>query len=98
MCLAYRKAFMGTISNQWKSVADLRPALRVPVALLVGALLYYGFFPQSLVQIVTPGFRAYLTANNYLTGTQSSSHGAVRRPRILTQYEEDAPQGRGYLQ
>jgi len=48
------------------------------------------------VQIVTPGFRAYLTANNYLTGTQRCSHGAVRRPRILTQYEEDAPQGRGH--
>src|SRR6202162_5237228 len=34
MLRAYRKAFMGTISNQWKSVADLRPALRVPVTLL----------------------------------------------------------------
>jgi len=96
MLRAYRKTFMGTISDQWKAVTDLRPVLRVPVALLVGALLYFGFFPQALVQIVTPGFRAYLTANNYLTGTQRCSHGAARRPRILTQYEEDAPQGRGY--
>src|SRR5438094_547268 len=96
MLRAYRKAFMGTISEQWKQLVDLRPALRVPVTLLVGALLCFGFFPQALVQIVTPGFRAYLTANNYLTGTQRCSHGAARRPRILTQYEEDAPQGRGY--
>ena len=96
MLRAYRKTFMGTISDQWKHLVDLRPTLRVPVTLLVGALLCYGFFPQSLVQIVTPGFRAYLTANNYLTGTQSCSHGAVRRPRILRQYEEDAPQGRDY--
>src|SRR5436309_21059 len=96
MLRAYRKTFMGTISDQWKAVTDLRPVLREPVALLVGALLCFGFFPQALVQIVTPGFRAYLTANNYLTGTQRCSHGAARRPRILTQYEEDAPQGRGY--
>ena len=90
MLRAYRKAFMGTISEQWKQLVDLRPALRVPVTLLVGALLCCGFFPQALVQIVRPGFRAYLT------GTQRCSHGAVRRPRILTQYEENAPQGRGY--
>src|SRR2546425_1960077 len=96
MLRAYRKTFMGTINDQWRQLVDLRPALRVPVALLVGALLCFGFFPQALVQIVTPGFRAYLTANNYLTGTQRCSHGAVRRPRILTQYEEDAPQERGY--
>src|SRR5947209_6034922 len=96
MLRAYRKTFMGTVSEQWKQLVELRPNLRVPVALLVGALLCLGFFPQALVQLVTPGFRAYLTANNYLTGTQRYSHGAARRPRILTQYEEDAPQGRGY--
>ena len=90
MLRAYRKTFMGTISEQWKQLVDLRPTLRVPVTLLVGALLCCGFFPQALVQIVRPGFRAYLT------GTQRCSHGAVRRPRILTQYEENAPQGRGY--
>jgi NADH:ubiquinone oxidoreductase subunit 4 (subunit M) len=96
MLRAYRKTFMGTISDQWKHLADLRPTLRVPVTLLVGALLCYGFFPQSFVRVVAPKFRTYLTANNYLTGTQNCSHGAVRRPRILTQHEEDAPQGRGY--
>src|SRR5207248_376940 len=90
MLRAYRKTFMGTISEQWKQLVDLHPTLRVPVTLLVGALLCCGFFPQALVQIVRPGFRAYLT------GTQRCGHGAVRRPRILPQYEENAPQGRGY--
>src|SRR5436853_561230 len=51
MLRAYRKTFMGTVSDQWKQLVDLRPALRVPVALLVGALLCLGFFPQALVQI-----------------------------------------------
>src|SRR5216117_76996 len=63
MLRAYRKTFMGTIREQWKELVDLRPALRVPVALLVGALLCYGFFPQSFVRVVAPRFRTYLTAD-----------------------------------
>ena len=63
MLRAYRKAFMGTLAERWKDLVDLRPILRVPVTLLVGALLCYGFFPQSLVRIITPAFRPYLSAN-----------------------------------
>ena len=63
MLRAYRKAFMGTLAERWKNLVDLRPTLRVPVTLLVGALLCYGFFPQSFVRIITPAFRPYLSAN-----------------------------------
>jgi NADH-quinone oxidoreductase subunit M len=63
MLRAYRKAFMGTLAERWKNLVDLRPILRVPVALLAGALLCYGFFPQSFVRIITPAFRPYLSAN-----------------------------------
>src|SRR5437764_1796329 len=63
MLRAYRKAFMGTLAERWKDLIDLRPILRAPVALLVGALLCYGFFPQSFVRIITPAFRPYLSAN-----------------------------------
>jgi len=63
MLRAYRKTFMGTINEQWRQLVDLRPALRVPVTLLVGALLCFGFFPQSFVRMVTPTFRTYLTTN-----------------------------------
>src|SRR5712671_3221698 len=63
MLHAYRKTFMGTLSERWKEVVDLRPALRIPVVLVVGGLLCYGFFPQSLVHTVTPVLRTYLTAN-----------------------------------
>src|SRR5213079_1266973 len=61
MLRAYRKTFMGTIAEQWEKLPDLRPALRVPVTLLVAALLCYGFFPQSFVPLVTPMFRSYLS-------------------------------------
>src|SRR5213079_1387646 len=63
MLRAYRKTFMGTLAERWKDLIDLRPILRAPVALLVGALLCYGFFPQSFVRIITPAFRPYLSAN-----------------------------------
>jgi NADH-quinone oxidoreductase subunit M len=63
MLRAYRKTFMGTMSEQWKELVEVRPTLRVPVILLVGTLLCYGFFPQSFVRIVAPAFRTYVTAN-----------------------------------
>ena len=49
MLRAYRKTFMGTLGERWKGLVDLRPGLRVPVTLLVAALLCYGFFPQSFI-------------------------------------------------
>jgi NADH-quinone oxidoreductase subunit M len=81
MLRAYRKTFMGTMSERWKEIVDLRPALRVPVALVVGGLLCYGFFPQSFVRMVTPTFQTYLSANRSpLTNTQSCSHGRACPP------------------
>src|SRR5881398_706203 len=62
MLRAYRKTFMGTLAARWKDLVDLRPSLRVPVTLLVGAVLCYGFFPQSFVRIIAPAFRPYLSA------------------------------------
>ena len=63
MLRAYRKTFMGALNERWNGLVDLRPGLRVPVALLVGALLCYGFFPQSFVRMVAPAFHTYLSAN-----------------------------------
>jgi NADH-quinone oxidoreductase subunit M len=63
MLRAYRNTFMGAIADRRNNIVDLRPSLRVPVVLLVGALIFYGFFPQTLVRIITPAFRTYLTAN-----------------------------------
>jgi NADH-quinone oxidoreductase subunit M len=63
MLRAYRKTFMGTLTARWKDLVDLRPGLRVPVTLLVGAALCYGCFPQSFVRIIAPAFRPYLSAS-----------------------------------
>ncbi len=63
MLRAYRKTFMGPLSDRWKEIVDVRFSLRLPIVVLVGALLCYGFFPQSFVRMVTPAFRTYLAGN-----------------------------------
>jgi NADH-quinone oxidoreductase subunit M len=63
MLRAYRQTFMGTMAERWSNLVDLRTSLRVPVALLVAALLWYGFFPQTFVRFVTPAFKTYLSAD-----------------------------------
>jgi NADH:ubiquinone oxidoreductase subunit 4 (subunit M) len=93
MLRAYRKTFMGSILEQWSKLPDLKPGLRVPVALLVTALLWCGFFPQSLVRSVAPTFGSFLSAN---TDVQICSHGALRRLQTVAPRPEHAPHGRGY--
>jgi NADH-quinone oxidoreductase subunit M len=107
MLRAYRNTFMGTIREQWHKLPDLRPALRVPLTLLVAALLCYGFFPQALVRLVTPIFRSYLsTQKSDVPNLQSCSYGVVRPLGAMDVNRENAPpsfanttasrQGRGY--
>jgi hypothetical protein len=67
--------------------------LRLPVTLLVAALLCYGFFPQSFVRMVAPTFGNFLSAN---ADMQTCSHGAVRRPGAAAVTEGNAPQTRRY--
>jgi len=62
MLRAYRWTFMGTMNERWAKLVDLGTALRIPVALLIAGLIWFGFFPQMLVQMVTPAFRTYFTA------------------------------------
>jgi NADH:ubiquinone oxidoreductase subunit 4 (subunit M) len=96
MLRAYRKTFMGSLSERWKGVVDLRPALRIPVALVVMGLLCYGFFPQSFVQTVTPVLHTYVTTDRHRIDLDYCSHGAVRRSRVVSKDEENASQGRSY--
>jgi NADH-quinone oxidoreductase subunit M len=67
MLRAYRKVFMGALPERFhglKRLIDLRFSLRLPVTLLIAALLCYGFFPQSLVRMIIPTFRStYFSAN-----------------------------------
>ncbi len=62
MLRAYRAAFMGTTPERWAGLPDIGNKLRVPIVLLVAALLWIGFFPQTFVRVLTPTFQTYFTA------------------------------------
>jgi NADH-quinone oxidoreductase subunit M len=62
MLRAYRSIFMGAVRESFSGVPDLGRSLRVPIGLLVAMTLWFGFFPQTFVRIVTPTFKSYFTA------------------------------------
>jgi len=66
MLRAYGKAFMGPLTERWKELVDLRSGLRVPIALLVATLLWFGFYPQSFVRLLGPAFSNYFSARTDL--------------------------------
>ena len=63
MLRAYRAVFMGAMGESLRGVTDLRKNLRVPIALLVAMTIWFGFFPQSFVRLVTPTFKSYFAAS-----------------------------------
>jgi NADH:ubiquinone oxidoreductase subunit 5 (subunit L)/multisubunit Na+/H+ antiporter MnhA subunit len=78
MLRAYRNTFMGTIREQWQKLPDLRPALRVPITLLVAALLCFGFFPKIFVRNVAPTFGPHRSMNrSHFANMQRYCHGVV---------------------
>src|SRR6202011_3853514 len=62
MLRAYRAVFMGAVCESCRGITDLHRSLRVPIGLLVAMTIWFGFFPQSFVRLVTPTFKSYFTA------------------------------------
>jgi NADH:ubiquinone oxidoreductase subunit 4 (subunit M) len=93
MLRAYRITFMGSVREQWQKLPDLNPVLRLPVTLLVAALLWVGFCPQFFVRSVAPTFGTFLSTNS---NTQTCSEIAMRRLQTVKPGREHAPQKRGY--
>ncbi len=63
MLRAYRATFMGTMPERWAKLSDFGVGLRIPAALLIAALVAVGFFPQTVVNIISPAIRTYFTAS-----------------------------------
>ena len=57
MLRAYRATFLGTMKERWSGLPDLHRHLRLPLGILLAALLWFGFFPQELVRLLQPAFR-----------------------------------------
>jgi NADH:ubiquinone oxidoreductase subunit 4 (subunit M) len=62
MLRAYRAVFMGAMGESLRGVTDLGRSLRVPIGLLVAITIWFGFFPQTFVRMVTPTFKSYFAA------------------------------------
>jgi NADH-quinone oxidoreductase subunit M len=60
MLRAYRGIFFGERSQRWNGVQDISLSVGWPVVLLVAALLFFGFVPQIILQVIEPGFRLFL--------------------------------------
>jgi NADH-quinone oxidoreductase subunit M len=54
MLRAYRRVFMGPLPERWSRLPDLAGLPRVTAVLLIAVMLFFGFFPQLLVNLVTP--------------------------------------------
>ena len=54
MLRAYRRVFMGPLSDRWSRLTDLSGFPHAAIVILIGIMLFFGFFPQILVNLVTP--------------------------------------------
>ena len=52
MLRAYRKIFMGDLVSRWAGIGDI--TAKIPLALLIGALLVCGCYPQGFLRLVGP--------------------------------------------
>jgi NADH-quinone oxidoreductase subunit M len=62
MLRAYRAMFWGAMPERWNKLADFGPGLRIPVAILIAGLICVGFYPQMVVNLITPVIRTYFVA------------------------------------
>jgi NADH-quinone oxidoreductase subunit M len=63
MLRAYRATFMGSMPDRWAALPDLRRDLRWPMGLLIAALLWIGFFPQTFVRVLRPTLQSYTSVS-----------------------------------
>jgi NADH-quinone oxidoreductase subunit M len=54
MLRAYRKVFFGTMPDRWASLTDVDTLTRYAVVLLIIAMLVIGFYPQPILELITP--------------------------------------------
>ncbi len=58
MLRAYRAVFQGEIAKKWVDLKDVAFSLRMPISLLLAALLLGGFFPRVFLALLKPSVKA----------------------------------------
>ena len=59
MLRAYRAVFFGERPSRWQGLKDVPLSHSWPIGLLVAALLFFGFVPQTVLQAVEPALRLF---------------------------------------
>lgn len=54
MLRAYRQIFMGDLVSRWAGISDIGLTHKIPLILLIGALLASGLYPQGFLNLVGP--------------------------------------------
>ncbi|MEP6811332.1 MAG: proton-conducting transporter membrane subunit, partial [Chthoniobacterales bacterium] len=79
MLRAYRATFLGSLKEHWAGLPDLQNHMRLPLGLLLAALLWFGFFPQGLVRLLKPSFRNYFPETSQQTSSRPSLTEVAKR-------------------
>ena len=75
MLRAYRKTFMGTLSDRWKEIVDLRFSLRLPIVVLLARSFATDSFRNLLCKRSRLSFATYLTEQHRPSAsTQRGGH------------------------
>jgi len=86
---AIKNVWYGDMPERWKDLKDAKtPLQRAPYVLLVSVLLFFGFFPQTMLTVIQQGTAPLLER---LPG-QERQAAAVDRPALI---HEDAPSDEG---
>lgn len=60
MLRGYRAAFLGETNKRWEALTDISFSKRIPIALLIGLLLFVGFRPQPFLDLIKPSVKTFL--------------------------------------
>ena len=60
MLRGFRAAFFGETNKRWEALSDLCVNKRIPLALLLGLLLFVGFRPQPFIDLIKPSVKTFV--------------------------------------
>ncbi|HVV71984.1 MAG TPA: NADH-quinone oxidoreductase subunit M [Verrucomicrobiae bacterium] len=83
MLRAIRSMLQGALPEKWAKVADAsNPWRRAPFALLVAALLTFGFFPRLLTDKINPSVAEVLSPYTAPTAVRHSPAGSINLQQV----------------
>jgi NADH:ubiquinone oxidoreductase subunit 4 (subunit M) len=68
-----KSAFYGEMPSRWETLNDARtPFQKMPFALLIAVLLFFGFHPQSLLSVIEQGTKPIVASLDAAKGREQA--------------------------